>query len=277
MALQPDLVIIQCAVRWWDLHSLGWAKLRCPIVASCGDALPLCNTAAVFGNLPLLTRLYVEGYDYIDWHAETVHYPSFEAFQAQHSKFRYQQLCADIHFQPLPPEPKIYDWCFLGQAYQTYDNRLKHYRRHLIPALLKECPNGYVSGPHWQEVIGAASRGDWIDQSCLNAIYNKSRVVVSIDAHDGSGYTSTRTIEAMHAGHCTLIYDHPGMDSFKKIVQDGVHALYFCGADDFAEKLKAVKRAPGLAQEVGRAGRALVLDRGWTTAAWMGECLSLSK
>lgn len=259
-------MIVQCAVRWWDLKDLGWDRLRCPVIASCGDAMPLCNLEAVFKNLPLLTRLYVEGRDYIDAYG---HGPDLH-------KLHFQKLCADNHFKPLPPAEKLYDWCFLGQAYQLYDQRLKHYRRELIPQLLDLEPNGYVSGPHWQEVLGDRCRGDWIDQRHLNVIYHMSRAVVSIDAHDGPGYTSTRTIEAMHAGHCALLYDHAGMGYLRQWVRDGEHAMFFRTPHEFRDKLELVRREPEMAAKIGAAARTLVLERGWTASAWMRECLALA-
>lgn len=265
--LRPDLVVIQCAVRWWDLKALGWDRLRCPIIASCGDAAPLCNLEAVFGNLPLLTRLYVEGRDYIDAYGDG---PDLH-------KFHFQKLCADIHFPPLPPTPKLYDWCFLGQAYPLYDQRLKHYRRDLIPRLLDLEPNAYVSGPLWGEILRERCRGDWIDQSLLNGIYNQSRVVVSIDAHDGPGYTSTRTIEGMHAGHCVLLYNHPGMEFIRQWVRDGEHVLFFRTPEEFSLKLEMVRADPSLGVRIGAAARGLVLERGWTASAWMRECLDCIK
>lgn len=269
-----DLVLIQCAVRWFDLQSLGWDKLTCPIVASVGDASVLCNTEMVFKNLSLLSRLYVEGYDYVEKYLEWCQ--KHEIIPTP-EKLVYQQLCADNHFHPTPKVDKLYDWCFLGQAYPLYDVRLKHYRRDLIPQLLEACPEAYVSGPGWQDIIGSHWKGDWIDQSLLNGVYSQSRVVVSIDAHDGTGYTSTRTIEAMHAGHCTFIYDHPGMGYFKKFIKDGEHAVYFNSVVDFKDKLQQVKADPQLARRIGAAGRQIVLIQGWTATAWMRQCLSLAR
>ncbi len=271
LTTRPDLIVVQCAARWWDLHKLGWGDLTCPIVASCGDASVLCNLDMVFRNLPLLSRLYVEGYDYVEkylgWCAERDITPDLE-------KFRFQKLCADNHFPPLPPEPKLYDWCFLGQTYPAYDERLRHHRRELVPVLLDREPSAYVSGPGWAELVGGRSRGDWVDQSLLNAVYNKSRAVVSIDAHDGAGYTSTRTIEAMHGGHCILLYDHPGMWYLKEWVRDGEHVLFFGSPEEFSTKLEWVRRNPGRAAAIGVSARVLVLERGWTASAWMTDCLS---
>jgi hypothetical protein len=269
--LEPnlDLVILQCAVRWFDLAALGWTGVQCPIVASCGDASPLCTTDTVFRNLPLLSRLYVVGYDYFE------KYKSWSYGRPTHlHKFRYQHLCADNHFPPLPPEPKLYDWCFLGQVYPAYDVRLKHWRNDLIPQLLAVCPEAYVSGPGW-EFIGKS--GEWLDQSRLNGIYNQSRAIVSIDAHDGDGYASTRPIEAMHGGHCTLIYKHAGMHSFAEIVKEGEHALYFNDVSEFAAKMAWLRANPTEGQRIGAAARELVIVKGWMASAWMRDCLTAGK
>ncbi len=272
--LKPDLVVIQCAVRWFDLRQLNWDQLNCPIVASCGDALPLTNQEAVFKNVSLLTRLYVEGFDYVEAYEK---WCAVHRIIPQTEKLVYQQLCADNHFELLPEEPKVWDWCFIGQTYPIYEERLKHYRRQLIPQLLDLCTNAYISGPGWNEIVGDRSRGDWIDQSLLNNIYNKCRVVVSIDAHDGAGYTSTRTIEAMFGGHCALIYDHPGMWYLKNFIIDGVHAFYFKNLEEFKSRLDLVKANPGIALKVGMTGRAKVIELGWTVNSWMVDCLKLLK
>ena len=102
-----------------------------------------------------------------------------------------------------------------------------------------------------------------------------SRAVVSIDAHDGPGYTSTRTIEAMHAGHCVLLYDHAGMSYLKQWVRDGEHVLFFRTPEEFQQKLELVRADPGLGVKIGETARSLVLERGWTASAWMRECLAL--
>ena len=70
LACSPDLVVVQCAARWWDLKALGWDRLHCPKIASCGDASVLCNLDMVFRNLDVLDRLYVEGHDYVEKYLE---------------------------------------------------------------------------------------------------------------------------------------------------------------------------------------------------------------
>lgn len=265
-------MVVQCAARWWDLEALGWGRLACPKIASCGDASVLCNLDMVFKNLAVLDRLYVEGHDYVE---KYLGWCRNRGVPATPEKLRFQKLCADNHFNPLPPEEKTFDWCFLGQTYPEYDVRLKHFRRELVPTLLDAEPNAHVSGPGWAELVGDRSRGDWIDQSLVNAVYNRSRAVVSIDAHDGAGYTSTRTIEAMCGGHCTLVYDHAGMAFLKRWVRDGEHVLFFDSAERFRDRLAWVRRNPAGATAIGRSARGLVLERGWTASAWMRDCLSL--
>lgn len=243
---------------------MGWDKLKCPIVGSCGDSMALTQTAVLFKNSKLMSKIYVVGQDYI---ADYIRRGGVDV-----DKFVYQHLCADNHFPLNQQINKSHDWCFIGQVYPEYEERLKHYRNQIVPQILESCPNGVVAGPGWRRILGDKADDRWIDQSFLNDIYAKCHVTVSIDAHDGDGYASTRPIEMMHAGHCVFIYDHPGMRYFKKYFEEGVHAFYFRTAQEFVERLDYIKRT-GVASKVGLAAREVVLNNGWTASAWMKQCL----
>lgn len=269
---EPDLIIVQYLTNFHDLRERGWDRLHCSIFGSCGDALPITNTDVAFLNAnTTLTRLYVEGLDYIsayrDWAISSDRDPSIE-------KLRYQKLCADTLFPPIDL-PKIYDWVFIGQVYPAYDQRLKHYRNGLIPLLYHQNPNGFIAGSGgWEKLLCLDREVRWIPQAEVNKYYAQSRVVVSIDAHDGSGYTSTRPIEAMHGAHCTFIYDHPGLDYFKKFIRHGHHAFYFKTISDFNTHLDFVKSHPEQAKEIGLAAREVVLRNKWTYSGWLESILT---
>lgn len=267
---RPDLIVTQGWTHTRDFYEMGWDRIGCPIVGSCGDSLALTQLGTLFRNVLLMSRVHVVGQDYIERYVQSggteVH------------KFIYQHLCADNHFPLVDHFEKPYDWCFIGQVYPAHEQRLKHYRNDIIPQLLDVCPNGLVAGPGWKRILGdRAVGGQWIDQSLLNQLYVRCVVTVSIDAHDGAGYASTRPIEMMHAGHCTFIYDHPGMTYFKKFVHDGTHAFYFRTPQEFADRLQHVKQNPEIARQVGLAARAVVLENRWTASAWMRQCLELLK
>lgn len=268
-AFNPDLVVVQYFAQSKDLAAHGWCSLKCPVIGVTADAASITNVDGAFNNLHhVLTALYVDGYDYFDRYRECARK---RRLPLQEEKLVFQKFCADTLFPPLEL-PKEYDWTFIGQVYPAYDVRLKHWRNDVVRDLLTRHPNGFVTGSGWKELLGLDAR--WIPQTEVNAYYAKSRVVVSIDAHDGAGYTSTRPIESMHAGHCTFLHDHAGMDCLRDKIVHGQHAFYFRTVDEFSELLELVKGDPELARKVGAAGRELVLSAGWTYTGWLRKLVS---
>lgn len=254
--MQPQLVLIQCYVQWMDFVKIGWDTIKCPIIASCGDARSITDTTTVFGNLPYLAKLHVEGMDYI------------EEYEKQGGKERYklhyQHLCNDRFF-PFITGEKVHDWCFIGQQYPAYDARLQHYRSQLVPVLAAEFPNHIIAGDGWE----LPTAKPYIPQYEVNAEYAKCHAVVSIDAHNGTGYTSTRTIEAMHGGHCVLVYDHDGTHYLKHDLKDGEHAFYFKTIEEFREKLQYIKDYPEFANRIRMEAASKIRKLGWTMKGWM--------
>jgi len=265
--IDPHVVILQCAAQWYDLHTLKYDKLQCPIVASCGDASTITNLDAVFNNLDIITHLHVEGYDYFDKYSEWC----VQNNKPKYNKLIFQKLCADCQF-PYLHLPKKWDWAFAGQVYPAHEERLSHYRNTIIKDLYARNESCFIAGNGWDAIIPRQCQH--VPQDLLNQYYASSHVVVSIDAHNGSGYTSTRTIESMHAGHCTAIYDHAGMASLKNHIIDGVHAFYFKTVDQLLEIIDSVKHNEPLALGMGKAARELVLRMSWTYTGWVRAALT---
>jgi len=263
--INPELLIFQHACHSRPLWNMGIPK-DAVIIGSCGDAAAITNTAAAFQNLPMMSALYIEGYDYYDY------YDTFSEGANQYAqRLRYFQTCSDNYFEPVV-EDKKYDWCFIGQIYPSHEERLKHYRNDIISGLYKALP-GYVAGDDkWSDIIGSQCNSR-LPQELLNRIYAQSRVVVSVDAHDGNGYTSTRTIEAMYGGHCVCIYDHRGTYGLKQFIQDGIHAFYFDDIEELLGIIDKIKTNPQIAIDMGQAARELVISKGWTYSKWLeGIC-----
>lgn len=269
--IQPDLVILQHVVQTHDLAQLGYGQVNCPKIASCGDAMVITSLEPVFHNLEVLTNLDVEGFDYFPAYRTWV---QANARQSHEHKLRFFKQCADTLFLPLDAT-KEYDWIFVGQVYPAYEERLKHTRNDIVRELWRQIPNGLVIGSGgWESIIGSTDPILPVPQSEVNGFYAKSRVVVSVDAHHGDGYTSTRTLEIMHAGHCAFIYDHPGMRPLKAWIRDGEHVFFFATIAEFKEKLAYLKRYPRLGVEMGAAARQLVLNQGWTYTGWLTRALA---
>lgn len=253
--IRPDLVIVQCAVQKHHFHDFGWQNLHCPIIASCGDAATITNLNAVRSNLPILTELYVEGYDYFDY------------FKEYQQKLKFFKICSDTLFYITPNDSPQYDWVYAGQVYPEYDVRLKHYRTEIVPELKKRIPNGLVIGQGWDAYITGTL--PHLPQEQLNQHYANSKIVISIDAHNGAGYTSTRTIEAMWAGCCTFIYDHEGMWYLKQFIEDGIHAYYFKDLDELQTKFELIDNNYEKRQQIGKAAHDLVQQHNWTYSGWL--------
>lgn len=266
--INPDMILLQGAAHKYDLNAMGWRKFDCPIIGSCGDAITVTNADVAFNNLSILTVLHVEGLDYM--HAYNLwrdrnNKPDF------FNKLRFQKLCADRYFEPLLDD-RIYDWCFAGQMYNQHDGRYKHYRIGLIQELYSKNQNCIIAGlGDWEKLLNRPVFH--IEQPELNKSYAKSHVVISIDAHNGTGYSSTRTFESMHGKHLTAIYDHDGMGYLKQFIQHGVHAFFFKTTDELLDIIKYVKANPVEAEEIRYAGRKLVLEKGWTASAWFEQSI----
>jgi hypothetical protein len=271
--VKPDIVLLQYATQRYDLQALGYSGLSCPIIGSCGDAAVITNLDAVFNNLAYLSRLDVEGYDYFEL---------YQNWRSKHRaadyeyKLRLLKQCADHNFPPLAPVQKKYEWVFIGQVYPDYDCRLKHYRNDVIKELWNNVPGGLVLGcQDWSVILDDPLDRPRVSPTEVNEHYAASRAIVSVDAHDGAGYTSTRTIESMHAGHCAFIYDHPGMAYLKQWIKDGVHAFFFSSVIEFQQKLELVRSSPELSEKIGAAARELVLQQDWTYTGWLRRSLAL--
>ncbi len=261
--VQPQMILLQGTAHKYDLQAMGWQKYTCPIIGSCGDALTVTNIDTAFNNLHILTVLHVEGMDYFN---------AYNIWRQKHQKpdfsykLRFQKLCADKYFEPISGDKK-YDWCFAGQMYNQHDGRYKSYRiglRHELFSRNKNCIIAGLGG--WPQLLGV--NVTHIEQPELNQEYAKCHVVISIDAHDGLGYSSTRTFEAMHGRHLTAIYDHPGMIYLKEFIHHGVHAYFFKTVEELVNIITHVKMNPTEAEAIRHAGRELVLKMGWTASAW---------
>lgn len=258
-----DLIILQHFTQTVNLDQFNFTGA---VIGSCGDAASVTNLDAAFHNLPKLTELYVDGHDYLELYQAMMH--AGKAPKGQIDKLKYRKTCADSLFQPLASS-KLYDWCFIGQVYPAYEQRLNHDRNRIVAELAKQFPAYFIGGSKDWSIITGLDCAGWMPQNELNSIYARSHLILSVDAHHGTGYTSTRPIEVMHAGHCVVMYDHAGMPYFKQFVKHEEQAFYFKTADDFGKCLDFVKSDRLRAEDIGKAARQVILVNGWTHSQWL--------
>ncbi len=120
-------------------------------------------------------------------------------------------------FRRLENSPKQHDVCFVG-------NWSRH-RQAYLEAVLEVTPNVVIYGRKWRRNnltspgILAAVKGRWIDGEALNALYNRSRVVLNVTNWGaGSGKARSgmnmRVFEVPASGAFLLTDESREMDEF---------------------------------------------------------------